>query len=341
MTALPDHGTADRTGLLSIVIPLYNEEQSIAPLFERLRATIAQLDVDAEIVCVDDGSHDGTAAACRRYAVEDPQIKLVQLSRNFGHQAAITAGMDHAVGDALVLMDGDLQDPPEAIPLFLTKWREGYQVVYAIRRCRPEGWVKRMAYWAFYRLLGRIAAVHVPSDSGDFGLLDRRVAQLLRQMPERNRFLRGLRSWVGLRQIGVEVDRGERVAGAPKYTFAKLLGLAMDGLISFSYVPLQLATRTGFVVSGVSFLFALWVVILRLGWGIAIAGWASLIVVVTFLGGIQLITMGILGEYVARIYDEVKRRPLYVVASTVNVDPEDESSALGARLGAEGVERRL
>lgn len=337
----PDGRGGRGAQLLSIVVPLYNEERGLEPLFHRLERVAAGLDLDVEIVCVDDGSRDGTAAECRRRATGDPRIKLVRLSRNFGHQAAISAGLDFARGDAVIIMDGDLQDPPEAIPDLVARWREGYDVVYVIRRTRPEAWPKRVGYWLFYRVLGRLSDVEIPADSGDFGLMDRGVVQTLRRMPERNRFLRGLRSWVGLRQTAVAVDRRSRAAGESKYTFAKLKGLAMDGLISFSYAPLKLATRTGFVVSAGSFLFAAWVIALRLGWGIDIPGWASLVVVILFLGGIQLITIGILGEYVGRIYDEVKRRPLYLVAETTNLDVAAAPERSGDTVTSEPVERRL
>jgi dolichol-phosphate mannosyltransferase len=330
----PDHR-------LSIVIPLYNEEHGLDQLFGRLLEVLDGLDLAPEVICVDDGSLDGTAAACQRRATQDKRIKVVRLSRNFGHQAAISAGLDFAAGDAVVIMDGDLQDPPETIPHLLAEWRAGADVVYATRKTRPEAWPKRFAYWLFYRAIGRLADVQVPPDSGDFGLMDARVVHMLRQMPERNRFLRGLRSWVGLRQTSVPVDRGTRAAGDSKYTFAKLKGLAMDGLISFSYAPLKLATRTGFVVSAGSFLFAAAVIALRLWWSIAVPGWASLVVVVLFLGGIQLITIGILGEYVGRIYDEVKRRPLYIVAEMTNIDVRTSATRSGDSTGAERVERRL
>lgn len=331
----------DAGGQLSIVIPLYNEEATLPKLFERLDRVLGTLDLDTEIVCVDDGSRDGTADACRRRAEQDSRVKLVRLSRNFGHQAAISAGLDFAGGDAIVIMDADLQDPPEAIPNLVATWREGYEIVYVTRKARSEAWPKRLAYWLFYRVLGRLSDVRIPADSGDFGLMDRRAVQLVRQMPERNRFLRGLRSWVGLRQTALAVERGTRAAGESKYTFAKLRGLAMDGLISFSYAPLKLASRTGLVVSVGSFLFAGWVIALRLGWGIDVPGWASLVVVVLFLGGVQLITIGILGEYVGRIYDEVKRRPLYVVAETANLDVASGSGRAGDAAGSERVERRL
>ncbi len=334
-----NRGDADR--LLSVVVPLYNEQSGIATLFDRLFAVLDGMAIRAEVILVDDGSRDRTAELVRQRAEVDPCVKLVQLSRNFGHQAAISAGMDHASGDALVVMDGDLQDPPEEIPKFLAKWREGYDVVYAIRRSRKEGWIKRAAYWMFYRMLRRVSMIEVPPDSGDFGLIDRRVLLLLRMMPERNRFLRGLRSWVGLRQTGVEVDRAKRSAGESKYTMAKLVGLAMDGFISFSYAPLQLATRTGFFISGVGFLFGAWLIVMRLGWAIEVPGWTSLMVVVVFLGGVQLITTGILGEYIGRIYDEVKRRPLYIVAQTTNVEPNASRLEGENRIGVEKVERRL
>ena len=333
--------SVDDRQLLSVIVPLHNEESGLHLLVEQLTKVLDGLDMDAEVILIDDGSEDRTAALAGEFAASDSRIKLVVLSRNFGHQAAISAGMDYASGDALVVMDGDLQDPPKEIPRFVAKWREGYDVVYSVRRSRKEGPHKRAAYWVFYRLLRRVSMIEVPPDSGDFGLIDRRVVQLLRQMPERNRFLRGLRSWVGLRQVGVDVDRQVRSAGASKYTLAKLIGLAMDGFISFSYAPLQLATRTGFVVSGLGFLFGAWMIVLRLGWGIEVPGWTSLMVVVVFLGGVQLITTGILGEYIGRIYDEVKRRPLYIVAQTTNLDRDPLPVDSDRRARAEVVERRL
>lgn len=327
--------------LLSLVVPVYNERETLPELFRRIAAVLGEIAEPAEVIFVDDGSSDGTPEYCRNRAAEDSRTKLVRLSRNFGHQAAISAGLDYSRGAAVVIMDGDLQDPPELIPEFLRLWRQGYDVVYAIRRTRAEGWPKRTAYSAFYRLLARVSSVEIPRDSGDFGLMDRRVVDLLLRMPERNRFLRGLRSWVGLRQIGVEVDRMPRAAGAPKYTLSKLRGLAMDGLISFSYLPLRLATRFGFLISGAAFLYALWVVVRRLVWGTVVQGFAALIVAIALLGGIQLITIGIMGEYIGRIYDEVKRRPLYLVAETVNLAHDSDRSLTPREASPATIERRL
>lgn len=327
--------------LLSLVVPLYNERETLPELFRRIGAVLSEIGEPAEVIFVDDGSSDSTPEYCRSRAAEDRRTKLVRLSRNFGHQAAISAGLDYSRGAAVVILDGDLQDPPEVIPEFLRLWRQGYDVVYAVRRNRAEGWLKRSAYSTFYRLLLRVSSVEIPRDSGDFALMDRRVVDLLLRMPERNRFLRGLRSWVGLRQVGLEVDREPRAAGAPKYTLSKLRGLAMDGFISFSYVPLRLATRFGFLISGAAFLYALWVVVRRLLWGTMVPGFAALIVVIALLGGIQLITIGIMGEYIGRIYDEVKRRPLYLVAEAVNLSGDTDRALISREASPATVERRL
>jgi len=329
--------------VLSIVIPLYNEREGLPELFRRLEAVLGEIPEPAEIICVDDGSHDGTADYCRSRAAEDQRVKLLRLSRNFGHQAAISAGLAHASGDAILVMDGDLQDPPEVIPDLIAKWREGFDVVYVVRRSRPERWTLRAAFWLFYRLLDRVASLKIPRDTGDFALMDRQVVDHLLRMPERNRFLRGLRSWVGLRQTGIDVDRGARQAGEPKYTFSKHYKLAMDGFISFSYIPLRLSTRVGFLISAIAFCYAAWAAIRRIIWGAAFPGFAAIVVVVALLGGIQLITIGVMGEYIGRIYDEVKRRPLYLVAEAVNLsDRTNASTSLpAARRSADTGERRL
>jgi glycosyltransferase involved in cell wall biosynthesis len=306
--------------VLSVVVPLYNERGNVAPLLERLGAVTQRLRdaYDFEIVLVNDGSTDGTLTAIRGEMQRRPHIVLVNLSRNFGHQLAATAGMEIARGDAIVLMDGDLQDPPELIDAFVRKWREGYDVVYAVRRSRQgesrfKVWTARM----FYRVIKRLTKVSIPLDTGDFRLMSRRVVEALRRSPERHRFLRGMVSWVGFNQVAVEYDRDVRHAGTTKYPLPKMIRFAMDGITSFSDIPLRFASYFGFTVSAVAFIYALIVVAFKLfslkppGYT---PGWASTIVAVLFLGGVQLMSLGILGEYLGRVYDEVKGRPLYLIS---------------------------
>jgi dolichol-phosphate mannosyltransferase len=303
--------------LISIIIPVLDEERAVGELYRRLVRVLETERADFEIIFIDDGSTDGTAAALRALHEGDRRVKSLHFARNFGHQAAISAGLRAADGDAVIAMDGDLQDAPESLPAFLARWREGYEVVYAVRERRPEWWLKRVAYRVFYRVLQRISHISLPVDSGDFSLMDRRVVDVINAMPERTRFVRGMRSWAGFRQIGVSQVRDERFAGRPKYTYWKLVRLALDGLIGFSYRPLQLASMFGAAVSVVSMLLAVVLVVLKLVHGIPLVGWTSLIVAVLFLGGVQLICLGILGEYVGRIYDEVRQRPPYVVANVI------------------------
>ncbi|PYN95638.1 MAG: glycosyltransferase [Candidatus Rokuibacteriota bacterium] len=299
---------------LSVVIPVLNEEDNVRELVRRLRASLQSV-LPFEIVFVDDGSTDRTPAILRELHEGDARIKAVHLTRNFGHQRAISAGLYAASGDAVVIMDGDLQDAPELLTEFVDRWRAGYEVVYAIRERRRENWLKRAAYKTFYRLLAWISQIDVPLDSGDFSLMDRRVVDVLNAMPERTRFVRGMRSWSGFRQVGVRVSRDERFAGQPKYTYRKLLALALDGFFSFSSRPLQFASGFGMLVSSAAFLLAVFLVFLKIVHGIPLQGWTSLIVAVLFLGGVQLICLGILGEYVGRIYDEVRGRPPFLVGA--------------------------
>jgi polyisoprenyl-phosphate glycosyltransferase len=305
---------------LSIVVPLYNEEGNVAPLVERIVAIVQRLDghPSYEIVLVNDGSNDGTLARLHEEVARREHIVLVNLSRNFGHQLAASAGMDIASGDAVVLMDGDLQDPPELIAEFFAKWREGYDVVYAVRRTRKgESAFKLFTARIFYRTIKRLTKVSIPVDTGDFRLMSRRVVDALRRSPERHRFLRGMVSWVGYNQVGVAYDREERHSGTTKYPLTKMLRFAIDGITSFSDVPLRFASYLGFASSAIAFIYALIVIGYKLfslhppGYT---PGWASTIVAVLFLGGVQLISLGILGEYIGRIYDEVKGRPLYLIA---------------------------
>jgi polyisoprenyl-phosphate glycosyltransferase len=305
---------------LSIVVPLYNEEGNVAPLVERITRIAEQLESVAtyEIVLVNDGSRDGTLAKIRAEMRRRPNIVLVNLSRNFGHQLAATAGIDIAQGDAVVLMDGDLQDPPELIAQFAARWREGYDVVYAVRRKRKgESAFKLLTARMFYRTIKRLTNVAIPVDTGDFRLMSRRVVDALKRSHERHRFLRGMVSWVGFNQIGVEYDREERLSGTTKYPFKKMLKFAIDGITSFSDVPLRFASYLGFTVSTAAFIYAIIIILFKafhFGTPEYARGWASTMVVILFLGGVQLIGIGILGEYIGRIYDEVKGRPLYLIA---------------------------
>lgn len=306
--------------VLSVVVPLYNEEGNVAPLLQRVGAVTERLRAifDVEVVLVNDGSTDGTLAAIRDEMRRRPHVVLVNLSRNFGHQLAATAGIEIARGDAVVLMDGDLQDPPELVDAFVRKWREGYDVVYAVRRSRQgESRFKVLTARAFYRIIKRLTKVAIPLDTGDFRLMSRRVVEALRRSPERHRFLRGMVSWVGFNQTAVEYDRDVRHTGRTKYPLPKMIRFAMDGITSFSDIPLRFASYLGFAVSAIAFVYALIVVAFKLfslkppGYT---PGWASTIVAVLFLGGVQLMSLGILGEYLGRVYDEVKGRPLYLIS---------------------------
>lgn len=299
--------------VLSVVIPVLNEEENLPVLYSRLSEVLKQTEPEYEVVFVDDGSRDGSLAFLHQLAEQDERVTVIELARNFGHQVAISAGIDHARGQGVIIMDADLQDPPEVLPRFIEKWREGHDVVYAIRTERKEGWFKRTAYALFYRLLQRIACIEIPLDAGDFCIMDRKVVDILVSMPERNRFVRGIRSWVGLDQVGVEYARQARYAGKPKFTLSRLMFLAMDGLISFSYIPLRMITLLGFGVSFVSILLAIGYTIQKLTRGLTPPGFATTVVAIFFLAGIQLITIGVIGEYVGRIFEEVKRRPLYVI----------------------------
>ena len=298
---------------LSVVIPVFNEEENITVLHSRLTDVLEHTHIDYEVIFVDDGSNDDSLNQLQNLSVKDKRVLIVELARNFGHQVAISAGLDFARGQAVAVMDADLQDPPEVLPQFIRKWRDGNAVVYAVRKRRKEHWLKRVAYASFYRLLRRVANIDIPLDSGDFCIMDRRVVDLLNGMPERNRFIRGIRSWVGLNQTGLPIERDARVAGRPKYTLSRLTLLALDGLISFSYLPLRIITMLGFGISFFSIFMAVFYTIKKLVTGLGPPGFATLVVAVFFLAGVQLITMGVIGEYVGHIFEEVKQRPLYVV----------------------------
>jgi dolichol-phosphate mannosyltransferase len=311
--------------MISIVIPIFNEEENLQNLYTRLTAAAPSWGEDYEIVLVDDGSRDSSLTMMRVMAEKDAHVRVVKLSRNFGHQPAISAGIKTAKGDAIVIMDGDLQDPPEELHRFLDKWREGYEVVYAIRTKRKEGFFKKMAYSTFYRILAWISDIEIPLDSGDFCVMDRKVVNVLvHEMPEQLRFVRGMRAFAGFKQIGVTYERAERAAGEVKYTFKKLVQLALDGLFGFSSFPLRLATYMGFIISIPSFFLGIFFVLHRLiGFKVfghapeETPGTASLAVGMYFLGGVILIILGILGEYIGRIYIEVKKRPFFVIDEVI------------------------
>jgi dolichol-phosphate mannosyltransferase len=299
------HGAAPE---VSVVVPLYNEQENLPELHRRLTAALARLGCSYELVLVNDGSRDATPELLRALQERDPHVTAVYLSRNFGHQPAVCAGLDHAAGRAVVLMDGDLQDPPEVLDQFLAKWREGYEVVYAVRTRRKEGPFKRAGYFLFYRLLRAISDLDIPLDSGDFCLMDRRVVDALRRLPERQRFVRGLRTFVGFRQTGLAYERAARNAGRSKYPFRALVRLAVDGLVSFSGYPLSLVTYLGLASVALAVALTGWVLTAALLNQEMPRGWASTIIVVLFMSAVQLLSLGIIGEYVRRIFLETKGR---------------------------------
>ncbi len=301
---------------VSVVFPVYNEMENLDTLVSRVYPVLnSATNGSFEVVFVDDGSRDGSGKLLDALSERDGRYKVIHFSRNFGHQAALQAGLDAARGSAVVLMDSDLQDPPELISRFIEKWREGYEVVYAIRRKRKESIWKRAAYAIFYRTMRFIAEIDAPLNAGDFCLMDRRVVQTLVALRERNRFLRGLRSWVGFKQIGIEYERDARNAGEPKYTFRKLVGLALSGYIGFSSLPLRLAAWLGLWSATAGFVLTLWVIISKFVVPHVPQGWASTIAVILFIGGVQMIMLGVIGEYLGRVYDEVRQRPLYIISS--------------------------
>ena len=313
---------------LSVVAPCFNEEGVLHELYRRISQVMDGSGESWELVLVNDGSRDRTPEIMRELHAQDERVKVVDFARNFGHQIAVTAGMDYARGDAVVLIDADLQDPPELILEMLTKWREGYEVVYAIRAERKgETWFKEFTAKAFYRIIYKITDIDIPMDTGDFRLMDRKVVNALKTMHEKHRFMRGMSVWVGFRQTGVKYVRAERYAGETKYPLKKMLKFAMDGITSFSYFPLQLATYIGFASALIAVLGIMVTIILRLSGSHAFLGQATTLVSVLFLGGVQLICLGILGEYLGRIYDEVKGRPLYIVREALGFDAVVERGA--------------
>ena len=298
----------------SIVAPIYNELENIPELYRRVKEVMDSTGETWELVLVDDGSTDGSTGAICALAKEDKRVRPVIFARNFGHQIAITAGWDYARGAAVVIIDADLQDPPELILEMAKKWKEGYEVVYAVRAEREgESWFKLWTASLFYRIIYRITDVKIPLDTGDFRLMDRKVVDVLKQMPERHRFPRGMSAWVGFQQIGIDYKRGARLAGETKYPFRKMFRLALNAITSFSYFPLQVATFFGFASAGIAIIAIPPVVYLRMTGSQAFFGQATTLIAVLFLGGVQLISLGVLGEYIGRLYDEAKGRPLYIV----------------------------
>jgi len=300
--------------VFSIIAPIFNEKESMPELYRRVGQVMEGLGEPWELILVDDGCSDGSTELIRSLAEKDDHVRPIIFARNFGHQIAVTAGLDYARGDAVVIIDSDLQDPPEVIADLIAKWKEGYEVVYAVRAEREgESWFKLWTASLFYRLIYQITDVKIPMDTGDFRLMDRKVVNVMNSMRERARFLRGMSAWVGFRQVGVPYKRAARFAGATKYPLRKMLKLAMTAITGFSHAPLQLATYIGFGAAGLAIIFIPFVIIERLTGLRAFVGQATTLIAVLFLGGVQLISVGILGEYIGRIYDEVKGRPLYIV----------------------------
>lgn len=310
----------------SFVIPIYNEEATIAELYRRVSGVMDRLEAATELILVNDGSRDRSLEIMRELHEKDPRVCYLSLARNFGHQIAVTAGLNFVRGRVTVILDADLQDPPELIPQMIERWQQGFDVVYAQRIQRKrEGWFKRFTAYVFYRLLKNLADVDIPTDTGDFCLMDRRVVDVLNAIPERNRYIRGLRSWVGFRQTAIQFERDPRFAGEVKYTFRKSFALAINGLVSFSKVPLRLSTYLGLFAALVALIMAVLVLYWRIVYpNSPITGLSAIIVAIFFLGAVQLLSIGILGEYIGRIYEEVKNRPLYTLSEVAGFDHPKE-----------------
>lgn len=309
---------------ISVVVPIHNEEGNIPALYERLVAVLEGMQVTYELVFINDGSQDKSLVLLRALGQKDAHVRFLDLSRNFGHQIAVTAGLEACTGNAVVIIDADLQDPPELIADLYQRHKEGFEVVYARRRSRKgESWLKRVTARGFYRIMARLTQIDIPLDTGDYRIIDRKVVEVLKQMPEQNKFLRGQISWAGFRQTAVEYDRDERNAGKTSYTYKKMIRFAVDGITSFSEAPLRMVFFMGFIVSAIAFLIILYSLISYLFLEDYVRGWASTIISILFIGGIQLIGIGIIGEYLARIGANVRQRPLYVVAESNMEDEED------------------
>ncbi len=309
-----------KPSLISIIIPLFNEEEIIRETYNRLKTLMDGKGFDYEIIFVDDGSTDNSMNILKDLRSDDNRVKIISFSRNFGHQAALTAGLEHAKGDVAITMDADLQHPPELIPRMIEKWLEGFDVVFTVREYEGEGLFKRLSSRGFYWLIDKLAKINIPADSADFKLFDRKVVESLCSLGERNRFLRGLSSWVGFRQTGIGFKSPPRPTGESKYNLSKMISLALAGLTSFSVFPLRLAVYMGFIVSIISFIYLAYALYIRLIADKALPGWASIVIPMLFLGGIQLLTIGILGEYIGRVYEEVKGRPIYIVKEKIGIE---------------------
>jgi glycosyltransferase involved in cell wall biosynthesis len=330
-----NHGSLSPS--VSVVVPCFNEEASIGECHRRLTEVLCSLKISYELVYVDDGSRDATLSKLAEIYGDDPHVAVIELSRNFGHQPAVTAGLEAAAGQAVVIMDADLQDPPEVIPAMLGKWAEGYEVVYAVRESRErETGFKRWTAKAFYRLINLLSEIEIPLDAGDFRLLDRRAVEATKSMPERHRFLRGMCSWIGFRQCGIKYARAPRWAGSTKYPMRKMMNLALDAIASFSTVPLRILAVIGLASAVLALLGIVYALVVRLFTHSWVAGWAISFIVLLFLGGLQMMSIGILGEYVGRIYTETKQRPLYIARSVLARRDGNSSAGVEQRLESVG-----
>jgi glycosyltransferase involved in cell wall biosynthesis len=322
--------------VLSVIVPVYNGSATVKQLYTLIRDTLMPQLAAWELLFVNDGSSDSSVEVIRGIVETDARVKLVTLSRNFGQQAAITAGIDYARGDAIAILDQDLQDPPAMISEFLDTWHRGYDIVYGVRTRRKESWLRKVSYHSFYRILRAFSDVPIPVDTGDFCLMDRRVVEALKRFPERTRFIRGMRAWVGFRQKGIPYERAAKTDGKSEYTLGKYFQLAADGLVAFSMAPLRLASLLGFAICGLSTAYALFVLIKLMVWGIPVKGFTALAILVAIVGGSELLTLGIVGEYLGRVFNEVRQRPFYLVGELVGNFPERAARPQGAGQPVQG-----
>ena len=307
--------------MISLIIPCYNEEQNVHELFSRIKSVFRDMNDSYEIIFVDDGSTDNTVNRLAALSEEEDHIKIIELSRNFGHQSALCAGLDYAVGDAVITMDADLQHPPELIPLMIKQWKQGHDIVYTVRTDPPDiSFKKKYSAKIYYKLINLLANINIPQNTADFRLLDKRIVQQIKSLKEKTKFLRGLVSWVGFKQYAIHYEAASRHAGRSKYTFLKMIKFALDGITSFSAFPLHIATILGVLVSLLSFIYAVYAVYIRLATHSAVPGWTSVLVAVLFLGGVQLLSLGIIGEYLHRVYEETKSRPTYIVKNVYGAE---------------------
>ncbi|MDT3428091.1 glycosyltransferase involved in cell wall biosynthesis [Paenibacillus forsythiae] len=314
---------------LSIIVPMYNEGENVSVFYEKITQILVSHNYDYKIICINDGSKDDTMERLRQLANHDKRVKVINLSRNFGKEIAMSAGLNYSKADIVIPIDADLQDPPEVIPLLIEKWKEGYDVVYATRKKRDgETWLKKATAHTFYRVMGKVTRFEIPADTGDFRLMTKQVVDALNQLPEQHRFMKGLFSWVGFKQTSVTYYREPRYAGKSSFNYWKLWNFAIEGITSFSFAPLQIATYLGLLIAVLSLVYATYLVIATFTLGNPVPGYPSLMVAILFFGGVQLITLGVIGEYIGRIYNESKRRPLYLVKEELNIDEEPKSAKL-------------